>query len=65
MVVAGTDGYKANIRIVNNRDKVVKSCYPEEGKFTQVSFVKTPRSKVTGFVAGTDRGNLMIFSYPF
>ena len=64
-MVAGSDGYKANIRIVNSRDTVIKNYFPEEGKFTQVRFTKTIKSKVTGFVAGSDKGNLYIFSYPF
>lgn len=34
IVAAGSDGYKANIRIVNNRDTVIKNFFPEEGKFT-------------------------------
>lgn len=53
MVVAvGSDGYKQNIRIVNNRDNLVKNFYHEDGKFTQVLFVKTPSGKVSGFVTG-------------
>lgn len=28
-------------------------------------FVRTTKSKVTGFVAGSEKGNLYIFSYPF
>lgn len=63
LVAAGTDGYKANIRIVNHRDKIVKNIYPDEGKFTQVSFVKIPKASKTavmGFIAGTEKGNLML-----
>jgi WD40 repeat protein len=63
--VAGNDGYKSNIRIIDPSDKVLKSFSPEEGKYTQVSFIKTPKSKVSGFVTGNDKGGLSIFSYPF
>lgn len=34
LVVAGTDGYKSNVRLINSADKVLKSFSPEEGKFT-------------------------------
>ena len=65
LVIAGTDGYKSNIKIVNTNDKIIKNFSPEEGKYTQVSFIKTFKSKVTGFVTGNDKGGLSIFSYPF
>ena len=65
MAVAGTDGYKSNIRIVDTRDHNVSNFYLEEGKFTQVTFIKTNKSKVNGLVVGSEKGNLLIFSYPF
>lgn len=36
----------------------------EDLKFTQVSLVKTYKQKLNGLVAGTDKGTLLIFSYP-
>lgn len=65
IVVAGSDGYKANIRIINSKDSVLKNYFPEEGRFTQVRFVKTVRQRISGFIAGNDKGSLNIFSYPF
>ena len=65
LVVAGSDGYRSNIRLVNNKDNTIKNFFVEEGKFTQVRFVKTAKNKITGFVAGSDKGNISIFSYPF
>jgi len=34
LVVAGTNGFKSNIRLINQRDNIVKNYCPEEGKFT-------------------------------
>lgn len=44
---------------------MTKNYFPEEGKFTQVKFLKTNKSKITGFITGSDKGNLFIFKYPF
>lgn len=65
LVVSGSDNYKGNLRIVNTSDKNETNFYLEDTKLTQVSFIKTNKSKVTGIVTGTDKGNLLIFAYPF
>ena len=65
IVAAGSDGYKSNIRVVKHTDVLVKSLFPEEGRFSQVRFLRTQgRGRVSGFVAGSDRGALSIFPYP-
>jgi hypothetical protein len=58
VVAVGSDGYKQNIKIINNRDNIVKNFYHEDGKFTQVLFVKPPSGKISGFVTGNTKGNL-------
>lgn len=37
----------------------------EDGKYSQVSFVKTNKNKVTGLILGNDKGGISIFGYPF
>lgn len=34
LAVSGTDGYKANLRIVNIRDNNINNFYVDNGKFT-------------------------------
>ena len=65
LAVAGSDGFKAALRLVNARDHLVASFAQEEGRYSQVAFVKTNRSKVTGLVVGSDKGALSVFAYPF
>ena len=65
LAVCGTDGYKSNLRIITKRDHYVANCNLEEGKFTQVRFVRTNKSKINGLVVGSEKGNLLIFSFPF
>ena len=65
LVLVGTDGYKSVLKLVNSSDKILKSYLGEEGKFSQVSYIKTPKMKVQGIFAGNDKGAISIFSYPF
>lgn len=34
LAVSGTDGYKANLRIINSRDHISNNFYLDDGKFT-------------------------------
>jgi hypothetical protein len=34
LVLAGTDGYRANIRLMDERDRFLKNYSPDDGKFT-------------------------------
>jgi hypothetical protein len=34
LAVSGTDGFKANLRIVNSRDHIVSNYFLDDGKFT-------------------------------
>jgi hypothetical protein len=45
---------------MDERDRFLKNYSPDDGKFTQVNYVKINK-KVSGFVTGSDRGSLMIF----
>ena len=62
----GSDGFKANIRVINSRDNVIKNYFIEDGKYSQVLFVKPPSAttKISGFITGNDKGSLTVFSYP-
>lgn len=37
----------------------------DDGKFTQIAYVKTNKSKISGLITGSDKGNLYIFPFPF
>lgn len=63
LVVSGSDGYKANLRVVTIRDSLTNNVYFDEGKFTQVKYVRTNKSKVGALIAGSDKGNLSILNY--
>jgi len=62
LVVTGSDGYKSSLKIITNKDQTHSNFSIDDGKFTQVSFIKTNKSKISGFVTGSDKGNLNIFS---
>lgn len=65
LAVSGTDGYKAHLKILNSRGTVQNNYSLDDGKFTQITYVKTNKSKISGLITGSDKGNLYIFPFPF
>jgi len=70
LVVVGTDGFKTNLRMIKidgafgaheqqfHPTHIQKSIAGDEGKFTQVQYIKTPKNKIQAIITGSEKGTL-------
>jgi hypothetical protein len=65
--VAGTQGNTRKFKVVDKANKVFKEMKFDfgPGELTQTTFVKHMKTKVTGFISGTNEGHLQSVAYPF
>mmetsp|Transcript_2939 Transcript_2939/g.2773 ORF Transcript_2939/g.2773 Transcript_2939/m.2773 type:complete len:111 (+) Transcript_2939:1177-1509(+) len=61
IVVAGSDGYNSFLKVVTQNDKYESNLLIDEGKYSQVVFVRSPKTKMAGIITGNDKGALSIF----